>query len=373
MKVQCTNPGCLGWNEYAPGVDASGKQTAIRKRKICTHCGTRFEVKAIAPVTVGQQAGSAGGLSPGLDIQDPRLVSLPQFDIDILHGLKAGESQASIARDKGVSRAAIAQHVKKMIDGHVLVENPTWPRSYEILPEISKTMDDPAIMILRAHKVDVRFDRLAKLPGYDDFLKLCKHVNMNWDQYRFVYKYVNFQISETKTPNVFCHVTAAGRTSQEIEQNAWEKALQLQDWIQDHAHVVLALPAINIDESEITLQYTSKQGFDVYKETYNDKSDPAAILETKTRLAREKGLDMIPDAINNQKEIRAEQQAMKAELGTLKRNNGEASEDVKQAIGGFEKRMDLYDKRMDASEARDLRIESLLARIVGVLEHAASQ
>lgn len=222
-----------------------------------------------------------------------------------------GHSQATIGKTLQMSRQAVWWRVKELVKMRVLEERPTWPRSYRILPEIAK--NDKLEPIVLIHDLGFRMPILAIGPGYERVKDSLKSFwKENWWQRKVEYKYVKFDINETRTPNVYFHVTGAGRDKAAAVNNAIGKALEARDYIEKLLDMTLGDPdpAPYLANAHVLPIFMSKEQHDLLQGVWNDRSDPAALFEGNL-------VQTNTDALNT---ILKSHDTLQSELAELKKN-----------------------------------------------------
>ncbi len=355
MQVQC--PDCGTVSKYTGSF-----VTTKRPRKKCPSktCKCKFEVKShlyTAPSAVANNVdqGPQQGPSPG----PPKVQCSPvpawvfenldQSDLDLVRGLLGGETQASIAKARQVKRSTIHKQVKRLTGIGILIEKPTWPRTYELLPELKAMQLKVLKAGMRVHHTRVRMDILFTAPIYYQILPTLKQIHgvQNWNKYHVTHNYVTFEINETKTPNITFVLTCAGRSSHEAKENLLEKVIQARDWLEDHLHVTLGDAEYKkINEKDrphaVFLKCTDAQ-LERYKQVWNDRSDPAAegvagemVVDPDLSQA-----DAMLDALNGHENLQEEVKVLESKLETkitsiehdAQRNNVDLKKDLDNLRG----------------------------------------
>ena len=286
-----------------------------------------------------QSRFTARGTKPKTPIVgNTTFLNLDGINIRILDGLKAGQSMADLSRQEHLSKMAISKRVKKLVKAGLLIEKKTWPKTFDVLPELHEFSVQDLIAGVRIHQFQINMRVMATGKRYNVIKRSFKRVRMtNWDKYIFQHKHVSIQLNETKRPNIQAHVTAAGRTIDDAYKNAEKKAFKLRNELEAHFPLVLANPTykpvneLNFMSDYVTGVWTEKQ-MDILQSVYYDKSDPDAIFETKNVDTARKFLEVMNTHDNIKKDLESHKNEVDKKLETLQDPRGSQVNELKQQI-----------------------------------------
>lgn len=266
----------------------------------------------------------------------------------------------------GITRQGVWWRIQHLKEIGVLVEHPTYPRSYTILPELASASE----YVILNHDVHIRLNILATNDKYEDFKIMINGTWMaNWWHRYFDYNHVHFEMNETKSPNICFHVTGCGRTAEGVEQNVMKKALEARDWLEDHVGVTLGDPIINRKQQDDVILCLNEEQYQAKCRVWNDRSDGDALLEGKLG---NQNAEKAVQILNNQGVIKTEIDSIKAEIENVKNTRMvDGATELQAALQAFESRMDALDKRLDSIDSRFLRIETSLTRFADTFERIA--
>jgi biotin operon repressor len=328
MIVTCKH--CQYPQEYKPGASKSG-----RHRKKCVACGRRFDIAEDQP----KPPRRSGSWQEKLDSKDPRLDYLDELDTQILLLIGDGWSQGDIGKLVGLSRSGIWWRIKQLKDLHVIeIIDHTCPRGYKLLPEVIN--NEGSIPLVLIHDVGMRMNILATGPRYDgEKLFLAAKFMKNWWQRSFDHRFVHFDVNETNTPNLFFHVTGAGKTMDDAINNAVGKALEARDIAESMLDIVLDDPRVDTGKSDIVTLFASKEQFETLGKVWNDRSDPAALFEGKLQ---QTNADKVVEILESHGKIEQQMTDLQADVEQLKVTGppvgtiGPAMQDIQDRLQGLE-------------------------------------
>ena len=277
----------------------------------------------------------------GTDVEGPKvgntiLLNLDPINIRILDGLKVGQSMADISRQEHVSKMAISKRVKKLVKAGLLVEKKTWPKTFEVLPELHECSAKDLIGGIRIHQFQIIMRVLATEKRFNQMKRGFKQVRLeHWTKYIFYHQYVTLQFNESKRPNIQAHITAAGRTVKDAYDNAEKKAFKLRDDLEAKFPLVLANPIYKpVNELNFMRDYVTgfwnPEQMDILQSVYYDKSDPDAIFETKNVDTVRKFLEVMNTHDNIKKDLEDHKAQVEKKLEGIKDKDPDLRQQIKE-------------------------------------------